>query len=263
MSGKAPLSRLPHSLHSNRLFVAMSTQKSDNKEDLLPMSLDGGLLASVADPPRVLSGRGGEDETRPFQARNHQAEEVEAFRQGQEARELLWPQTVRPSSGGCVRRGTLLRQLSHLQVVFQEHLQCVWRFLSQGYLFSHLIPCRPAGVGSSDHLPEIDFCYHLWRRVQQRDLPRGRIQHRYLVDDSEWLLFPFLTPRCAQGHADHVRRQLLPEAHEHQAQGSGRGGNVQYRKGLVHCSPKAGSLEYVLVFPLMTRFPRAEERDHR
>ena len=69
----------------------MPTQKSDNKEDLLPMSLDGGLLASVADPPRVLPGRGGEDEARPFQARNHQAEEVEAFRQEQEARELLLP----------------------------------------------------------------------------------------------------------------------------------------------------------------------------
>ena len=133
----------------------------------------------------------------------------------------------------------------------------------KGTFFNQPILCRPAGVGSSDHLPEIDFCYHLWRRVQQRDLPRGRIQHRYLVDDSEWLLFPFLTPRCAQGHADHVRRQLLPEAHEHQAQGSGRGGNVPYRKGLVHCSPEAGSLEYVLVFPLMTRFLRAEERDHR
>lgn len=133
----------------------------------------------------------------------------------------------------------------------------------KGTFFNQPIPCRPAGVGSSDHLPEIDFCYHLWRRVQQCDLPRGRIQHRYLVDDSEWLLFPFLTHRCAQGHADHVWRQLLPEAHEHQAQGSGRGGNVPYRKGLVHCSPEAGSLEYVLVFPLMTRFPRAEKRDYR
>lgn len=133
----------------------------------------------------------------------------------------------------------------------------------KGTLFTCPIPRRPAGVGSSDHLPEIDFCHHLWRRFQQCDLPRGRIQYRYLVDDSGWLLFPFLTHRCAKGHADHVWRQLLPEAHEHQAQGSGRSGNVQYRKGLIHCSPEAGSLECVLCSSLMTRFPRVEERDHR
>ena len=72
--------------------------------------------------------------------------------------------------------------------------------------------------------------------------------------------FLSLTHRCTEGDSSSVWREVLPEAHEHPDQGSGKGRVVLHRKGFLRNPPETGFDEYRFYLFIIIRFARSEER---